>query len=543
MGEVQNVSFLHEMFKLPKDVQNYIRYFNQFEEIRKNLFSFFSSLIANGKYPDEAKITMEGQFKSATNSVIKLLCEKGILNRTVDDYLNNNEGYTKFNSDTDIANQYFIDLISEQIDSFLENMDAAENSALSQVTGTGVRVFTSSPLTLAAVAAVEYNATMRQLNKADDDYKRMLTSLSDRDDLHYAKKEKEYYSEVYLPAADLDISMFSFGLMNLFLSDISSAGMFDLSALEYVDFKRSMGLLDNISLTHNKADVLKQSFMCCPFNPMIYQKAIDLSLCDLETYQTSEYFLQSEPVYQYIETYCSSITNSNLQLSMKHEKLKPLTSILAYKHKIDESTIIHRFFEPNANTICERYNFFRLMLADNSLFDQWVRKNISKTVTNVISFTPEQLSGIVSNYVNSIISNEDFDFLSGLGFFNETNRCLAYNNSSLTLNQPLEEINRKWSDLILEAVSKYIDEAKMRKAILDKSQIEYDAFFELKSAEITQLEKEREALGVFALSKKKALDESISQIKVTIETYKKNSNLSSLRSNFEKMYSSFAIIT
>ncbi len=543
MREVQNVIFLQETFKLPKDVQNYVRHYNHFEETRKNLFSFFSSLIANGKYPDEAKITMEGQFKLATNSVIKSLCEMGILNRTMDDYLNNNEGYTKFNNDIDNANKFFIDLLCEQMDSFLENMEVAENSALSQVTGTGVRVFTSSPLTLAAVAAVEYNTTMRQFNKADDDYKRVLSSLSDRDDSHYAKKEKEYYSEVYLPAADLDISMFSFGLMNLFLSDISAAGLFDPSALEYVDFKRSMGLLDNITLTNNKADVLKQSFMCCPFNPMIYQKAIDLGLCDLETYQTSEYFLQSEPIYQYIEAYCSSIISSKLQLSMKQEKLNPLMSIIAYKQKTDVSNIIYHFFEPIAKTICDYYNYFRLMLADNSVLDQWIRNNISKDVAKVIKYTPEQLLGIISNYINSIISNEDYDFLYSIGFFTQTNSCISYNNTSMDLDQSLEQINQKWSDLILAAVSAYINEAKMRKSMLDKSQTEYDAFIELKSAEITQLEKERVALGVFALSKKKALDESISQIKGTIETYMKTSNLSSLRSNFEKMYSGFAIIT
>ena len=84
--------------------------------------------------------------------------------------------------------------LAEEIGNF------ASQSASSIITGTGVQVFSSSALTLAATSAIEYSVLSGQCKKADALYRSELDRISNLGASRRERQEREYIQATYLPS-------------------------------------------------------------------------------------------------------------------------------------------------------------------------------------------------------------------------------------------------------------------------------------------------------------------------------------------------------
>ena len=532
MNGKEVTTFLGEDYHYSSDLLQYIKLLNQFSDIQNNLLSYFYTIVQDKNFVDFAKEKMNTQFREEIKKVIAQLCSKGILNNTVEDYLNKNNGYIKFNEATDAAKKQVLQFIYEQAMSLMNAAQTADNYSMSNVTGGGVDVFTSSPVAYAAFAALDYNKTKRQLQKAESNYKTCYKKMSKEAASISERKEAEYYSNVYFPNVENAISVFSSEFMDNYIKILSEAGMFDVSSIENIDYNKSQQILENVELTNDKIGVLKQAFFVCPFNFHIYEKSIELNVFDLETYKTSELFL-GDLVYEYIKSYCKTIIDGAGTLEEKYDQLHQCISILAYKKNSNQLDITKELFEKPLSKFITNYKQLDKMISSKMLLDQWIRKRLNNDIEKVILATDGQIEKAIMEYMDSLISKEDYAFISKVGLFLSNKGFDLISGKS---NNSVEEINQFWIGSIKKEISEYVNEAKRRREIMKTEKNKFEnKEAELKS-EIENLHSELLSSGFFSFSKKKALKEATMQAEAKLQSFVKDNEYLKAKASFEDMY-------
>lgn len=100
------------------------------------------------------------------------------------------------------------------------------------------------------------------------------------------------------------ITLFSFSLVQKYISDLISENKFDDVVLENAQIKKSNTLLDNlkhISDQNNRIECIKQAFEACPFNERVYETVIEIDAFDSDSYNASKVFDMDEVIAGYIK--------------------------------------------------------------------------------------------------------------------------------------------------------------------------------------------------------------------------------------------------
>lgn len=149
------VNFLGEEFTFSDDIKEYIAVSNIADQVHHSLMNSFIDKIKR----DESSFTntqaMNEDIKKQAERFIERLCNNGIYSATINEYVDGNVGYEAIDAVNQAAVKAFASYLIDEIKSFKQGMQEAESDALSQVTGSGVSVYTSSMLTLAVTSAME----------------------------------------------------------------------------------------------------------------------------------------------------------------------------------------------------------------------------------------------------------------------------------------------------------------------------------------------------------------------------------------------------
>lgn len=258
------------------------------------------------------------------------------------------------------------------------------------------------------------------------------------------------------------IIAFTFELQSLFIHELIQAGLFDASALEYIDIRRSDSLLDNLPFTDNKEEVLNEAFLSCPYNVSVYHKAVDLGLCDIETYKTSELLL-GDTLFHYID------------------------SLFNAKRK--------------------NYTYINSLASDTDEFENWIKDNITGDLRQLLTMPLEQIDKAISQYVcSSLITTEEYDFFYNLGFTFDSETPTSH---SIIGVDSLQQFNDKHIELLRHIIENYIKKVRNRKASLEAELSEFNTQINVLEKEISDLQQKYSKLGLFSNSKKKEINNSI----------------------------------
>ena len=85
------------------------------------------------------------------------------------------------------------------MENYQRNLENAERDAASNITGSGVSVWSSSFITLAATAAMEYSTLKKQSNKADRELNLAIQRISEQATTTQNQKKIEYTLNTYYP--------------------------------------------------------------------------------------------------------------------------------------------------------------------------------------------------------------------------------------------------------------------------------------------------------------------------------------------------------
>ncbi len=260
-------TFLDKKFEFSDDLIKYLNILELTVSAHSELYDYFVKKVANKTiYIDD--ITPE--LRRQAEKYIVLLCENGVYTRTVEECINQSQGYTLVSSTIDLAVEKMINILSDEIDEYSRGLDMAQAEAESKVTGSGVSVWSSSFTTLATYAAVDYLTAKGQIKKAQSEFQTQISKVEADAHNRSEQRKAQYIKDTYLPNMFNALGIFVFSMMDNCLSDMSEVGSFDSSVLKYVNMKKSGELLKNLSLSNNAESVLMAAYEVCPFNMQIY---------------------------------------------------------------------------------------------------------------------------------------------------------------------------------------------------------------------------------------------------------------------------------
>lgn len=325
--------FLDEEYTVPSELREFVGYLNDFDEIRNEVMSLLTSQMKLQKYTggaDEDFVYFKTPLTKIGQKVIAMLSQKSIFDVTLDDVVYQNPGYIQLHTVCQETIQGMANILLNAMQDWKAGYENAYSSAASNITGSGVSIWTNSLSSALIYSAMEASTLKKQANKADKEYSMAMTLLSKRIDDSQKQQERNLLVNKYYPCAAEALNRFVSELMEFYISKLEQHGIFAYSLIKQYNLQRSTGILDNLGLVADKKGILKQAFICCPYNPDIYKAALDNGFADLRTFETAKYFMQDGILLEGVEEYCQ-------QNYENRDKIAEVVKILALFIGADES--------------------------------------------------------------------------------------------------------------------------------------------------------------------------------------------------------------
>lgn len=340
MGYIR-ANFLGKEYSIPEDVLVYIDLLDFTENVKTQLFDVFvrklKTEIKNGNAGLLGDEDLATDIEYQVGRFIAKLCDFGIFNRTVNDYISNNKGYEYFSKVNKAALEKIKSLLMRRLDSLQEGYEGAVQRAESHVTGMGFSIWSGSFVNHAIYAAMQASTINKQEKEASAAYQKEINELCTQLESDYNRETSQYINNEYIPNMEAALTVFAYELLDKYVADLIANGKFDSKALDYVDIGRSNDLLKNLMLSNNKQAVLENAFAACPYNITVYMQAMKYDLLDYESFQTAKLFKLDGNIISFLEENLGGSPNSEKRrLNFKNAELlslytgKSLREITAY---------------------------------------------------------------------------------------------------------------------------------------------------------------------------------------------------------------------
>ena len=447
-----SVSFLKKQYTFPKDILTYIDILNLTEDIQTSLFKSFLEKVHRSQTPVINNEDLHSDMKKQAGRFIEKLCENDIYDKTVDEYVFDNNGYKTYCEINKEGIQALAQFLSEEMISFRDGINNAEMNATSNITGSGFQVYTSSFLTLAATSAMEYSILKKQTEEADKQYRNEVQAISDKGAAIREDKERCYIKNTYIPNMEKALTLFSFEMMDKYIKHLTESGKFDSNALNFVNIKKSVDLLDNLKHTTNKLAVYEQSFLACPYNFNLYLNLVESDMLDKETFDTAEVFGQGSEIVNFLKSRIFD-TDCKNSLTDSIKRITKYVSIYSDITNTNKDDIYHQVANKKYKSVKEAYNDLKQKISAPDKCSSLIKVDEN----SLEKINEEYINILAQKEVVRIISNDDFNTLQTIcGYVNLLNE-ITLDNQKFDSKSSLDTFYIK---KLTESVTTYAEECK-----------------------------------------------------------------------------------
>lgn len=531
-----NVQFLGAEYFIPEELKEFIGYLHEFENVHNSIIPLLTTQINKKEYSggaDDDFVYWKNPLSNVGQKIISKLAQKNIFDVTLDDVVFNNKGYKQLHSVCSETIQEMVNILVNAMSTWLEGYNRAYSSAASNITGSGVSIWTSSLSSALIYSAMEASTIKKQADKADMQYRVAMQSLNTNIDNTQNKQETELLVKKYYPGVAEALGLLVSEMMEFYVNKLDQHGVFAYSKVKGYNLKRSSDLLKNIPLVPDKAGLLKEAFLCCPYNPDIYNAVLDNGLADVPTFETAKYFMQDGLLVDVIEKYAKNNVGNADAIQV------PVKVLALYKGK-DEASIWKELYSSQYSKFHQYYAELNRVIRERGSLVSWIENNITSDAVKLCDMDNNSIaSAAKSTLKKKLITDKQFALFKDLGML-DREFCVSVTDS-------LDEINAEYVIFITDGISKFIPEVKanieknreaseISKQKYEREQSAYNAKLkELQDEEFT-LKQNRSSLGLFAFSNKKKMDAKIAECQSRIAEHKKTDNTNKLRNEYERMY-------
>ena len=532
MSDVK-VYFLGEEYNVPKELTEFIGYLHDFEEIHNEIMPLLTNQIPKKAFTGGADVDFEyfkAPLSKSGEKVIAKLAAKNIFDVTLNDVVYNNKGYIQLHNVCKDTMQGMCNILMNAMQTWLDGYNNAYSSVASNITGSGVSIWTNSLSSALIYSALEASTLKKQADKADMQYRAAMQSLNTNVNDTQKRQETELLVNKYYPGAAEALSLFVSEMMEYYITKLEQHGIFDYSKVKGYDLQRSSDLLKNITLVPDKARLLKEAFTCCPYNPDIYNVVMENGLSDVSTFETAKYFMQDGVLVDVIDEYAKN-NAGNI------DAVKVPVKVLALYKGQSESSIWKSLYSSEYLQLHRYYEKLNNAVKNCSSLIVWIKDNITDDAITLCTMDSDDLTSKVKTVLkNKVITDKQFSLFSELGMLDKE-FCVSATES-------LDEINAEYANAIIDVIGKFIPElqgnidkysadANLAKQKYENAQKVYNAGIKELQDRESNLKQQRAALGIFAFSKKKELDAKILESQNEISAFKKSDNTQELKNEYE----------
>ena len=443
MGQIKGY-FLGDQYTFPKEISDYVFYSNRIQESSTIFFEKLTKRIQSKwyEYPDNE---FENLFIDEAKHVIQMLSEDEIYDVTLSELLNSNTGYKFFKEFTDAGFQEWKNIAVSSTEEYIDGLKKAQFMADSQVTGSGVSLYSSSLLAHMTFAALESNTIKKQEREAEKVYKNVMSSLEKNTHKREEREQNKLLYNYLYPAYGKSITMFFEGLRDSYLEILQNNDIFDYSKLKKYDVEKSMELLDNLSVVKNKKQVLTHAFINCPYNTKVFEEVINCGLMDLETLNTAQVLGKDSEVVECIENYC----NEHIE---EKENVIRYADLIAFYKNTTRNAVLNEVYHEEKEKIKDFFRNLRILLDNLPILKRKIETKISAMNEKEITISEDEIKEKVNNYIEQIDSARiklllEYEVID----FNELNM------TGDTLNS-IDQIASKYKKNLTEKIKQYVEE-------------------------------------------------------------------------------------
>lgn len=535
MGYV-TVTFLGETYQVSETINEFLHYDELLTPVRVKMLKALSDDIKRDSrymtfgeettgYVDRNARSYQKLMEECADVLVKKLFALGVYDVTANDLLATSTAIADLNDMKVNILQTMIAEGRKYVDMKNRGLEHAYRSAASNITGSGVMVFSSSITTLLIHSVVERGILMSQAKQADREYEEAVRAINASTRRALDTMVSEVMVKQYYPAL-MDILMeFNTKITSAFLVELAQHGKFDFASVQNYNMAKAEQMLTNIRHVPDKEVFLKQAFNTCPFSLDVYEKCLEYGLLDRDTFKTAAYFGFADILAEKMDAYL----NKNLHNT---SGIAPIISLLAEHRNTSETGIWRRIYKDTIATVESTYQKLGRAITNLSALDSLVREYISPNMTIVAGKTKNDVEQALAKKIAAIISENRYMEFVEMGLLSaETLR----KEGSLAVS--IDEINKEYCLSLTTCIMEYIEEANRRFRCYKESKAELDKEVHNMKVEFNTLKEERAKQGFFAFSKKKELDLAIDRKNKQIAEYEETHKSKELWNEFERMYS------
>jgi hypothetical protein len=468
-GQIYVANFFGESVKIKPELREYVGYCAQLEKIRLRLLNKFYSERVKGEIPEFAPKILN-EFKKEAEKFVALLAKNDILNVTINDIVDTNEGYKRYEADSIEASKIIIDTVNRYNDAAQRGIAIERQKAYDKVSGSGTMLFSNSMAAHVAYSLVESGVMYGQAAQAQKKYNDNIKNFAEATLNAFEAEVKSFADNVWYPKVIDSIGLFTYGLLDLYLSELHKRGTFNYDIVKAYNVERSQQLLNNLKVVDNKRGVLIEAFKACPINGLIYQECFNNKLLTIDIYETANYLGMSNGLDELISKTLEQAGQKPLthKQYLNADYFLPLAS-RALNMPIEDVT--KQYFQNSVSNIEQKYSIIKRCLSNQKELHNFLKANVNKQMSQLVKLDSDAIKSAIQKYLNNIVSNDSFGVLVSNHAI-ETHSEIFIGNIKTN---DLSAINTQWENALMEATSKFIVEAKRRLSNYEQAKEKYKA--------------------------------------------------------------------
>lgn len=513
-----SVKFLDKNYIVPEDAVTFlhcrdfvsnglIKLLNESSKLLNKYSRMKSELACKNLDTDANQI--QRTMLSIIEEVKKDLISRGIYD--VDEY-DLGANITAVKEVENLATAVVLEMYSSVLEIHNENeayRNSAYRSAASNITGSGVRIYTNSFSALMMHSAVENSILKSQAKKADKEYEDALRRINSRTEDRFDRMFSDALYNKFLPGLPAIYTLFHDELLKVYLVELAQHGQFDIDNIERYSENKSSTMLENMKHATDKRALLIQAYEMCPFNIEVYEKMIELGFFDVETMKDAKKIFKVSELSGLLE---EKIKN-NLK---KPDVIKDYITVLADYKGVNETDILKTFYQSTISRIKNDYHELFLLCADSRRLDKWIMEKINSDMDKVVTTSEEDARNKVNSWIQRNIEDSEFAELSNMGLM--TIEDVRMKDSTMAT---LEDVKSEYANTMVSRIMDYIKEAKVRKVAYEEAYDKFNAELKKKSDALDSKMAELKQQGMFAFSKKKEIKAEIEQLQRDLDDFRR----------------------
>lgn len=192
------------------------------------------------------------------------------------------------------------------------------------------------------------------------------------------------------------------------------------------------------------------------------------------------------------------VLSSNIDESGR--KITDYVTVLANYKNTSETDIIKQYFSKFGAQIINQYKEILHICSDEKEFDQWVRKNISDDMEQILSLNEDAVKAKVREYIATVCDEKRYKNFAEAGVISLEEIKNAGSEKST-----YKEVRQEYEDLMNQTLSRYIVRKREKDQEYKEAREKYNLEIDKIMLEINDKKKEIMSAGFFAFGEKRRL--------------------------------------